>query len=83
MRHDINQIAISFCSVVDRSSYPITRSDFRLKGKNGGVAYFSIDAKWCRELLDGRMSSNEFLHRVGQTASFKEPDGEIVENPIS
>jgi len=83
IQETINQIAICFCSVVDRSSYPITRSDFRLKRENDDVAYFSIDAKWCREVSDGQMSTDEFFRRVGLTVSVKEPDGEIVAHPIS
>jgi len=71
IHHAINQIATAFCSVVNRSSYPVTRSDFRLNGKNGGIAYFCIDAKWCKEFSDGQMSTDEFLHRVGQTVSVK------------
>lgn len=82
-RRSINQIAIAFCSVVDRSSYPVTRSEFRLKGKNGSAVYFCIDAKWCRELSNGRISTNEFLHHIGQTVSVKEPNSEIVVNPIN
>jgi len=83
IHHAINQTAIAFCSIVDRSSYPVTRSDFRLKTKNSGVTYFCIEDRWCRKLSDGEISADEFLHSVGQTVSLKEPDGEIVENPIN
>lgn len=83
MHKVINQIAVAFCSVVDRSSYPVTRSDFRLKDKNGGVAYFCIDAKWCRGFSDGRISTDKFFHCVGQTVSVKEPHGDIVVDPIN
>jgi len=76
----INRIAVVFCSVVNRSSYPVTRSDLRLNIRGGGVAYFCIDARWCREFSDGRMSTDQFFHHIGQTVSIEKPDGEIGES---
>ncbi|CDK38524.1 hypothetical protein [Halorubrum sp. AJ67] len=82
-RRTINQIATAFCSVVNRSSYPVVRSDFRIEGKNGSAVYFCIDTKWCRKLSNGQISANEFLHHIGQTVSVREPNGEIVVYPIN
>lgn len=79
VREDVNRVAITFCSVVDRSSYPIKRADVTLKTTDNVALDFQIDSEWCRQVLDGQLSSDHYLQRVYRTASIKSPDYATVE----
>lgn len=74
VREDINQIAILFCSIIDRSPYPVNRADFTVETSDGVVIDFQVESEWCREVLSGGLSSDEYLQKVDQTVSEESPD---------
>ncbi|WP_276299369.1 hypothetical protein [Halorussus lipolyticus] len=80
MKEDINQIAILFCSIIDRSPYPISRADFTVETSDDIVIDFYIEPEWCRGVLSGGLSSDEYLQNVNQTVSIKAPDRKTIES---
>lgn len=66
---DVNRVAVSFCSVVDRSPYPIERADITLETSDGGMLEFQIRPEWCRQNLDGELLAEQYLQKVHGTVS--------------
>jgi len=76
VEEDVNQVAVLFCSLIDRSSYPVSRGEFCIETEDGGVITFRIDPSWCQQVLDGEISSEQYLRHVRQTVSEELPDTE-------
>ena len=69
VREDVNQISVLFCTFIDRSPYLVTRTNFTVETSDGVDINFEINPKWCRAVLNGGISSDEYLQKVKQTVS--------------
>lgn len=67
IEEDINRAAVTFCSIVHRSPYPVDKGKFEVTTDDGAIIRFEINARWARKLLNQQMSSDEFLNHVHQT----------------
>lgn len=74
LHRDVNRIAYSFCSVVERSPYPISRAEVQLSSSDDGELTFVIDAKLCRQMLNGEISSEHFAEAVQESVLTSPPD---------
>jgi hypothetical protein len=74
LRRDVNRIAYSFCSVVERSPYPITGAEVQLTSSDGGELTFVIDAELCDRMLDGEISTESFAETVQKSVLTNPPD---------
>jgi len=74
LRRDVNRIAYSFCSVVERSSYPISQAKVHLESADDGEITFVIRAEWCKKLLQGEMTSESFAEQIQNTVLSYPPD---------
>jgi len=70
----LNQIAFSFCSIVDRSPYPVDQAKIVLQAGDTKEIEFLIEARWCRRLLSGDLSANQYRKRVRQSLVSKSED---------
>ncbi|WP_152423081.1 hypothetical protein [Natrinema versiforme] len=71
---DINRIAVSFCSFVSRSSYPISHGEISLTTTDDIIIDFEIDPIWCSQLLNGQISSEHYSELIERTASVSGTD---------
>lgn len=69
---DIHRIAIDFCSLVSRSTYPIDNAKITLLTADEVETKFEIEPEWCRKLSSGGISSDEFFDQVEHTIDAQE-----------
>lgn len=74
---DINRVAVTFCSIVDRSTYPLDRAEITLVTTDDVEVEFQIDPIWCRKVLEGEFSSDHYIQRVHRTASVNANNGSV------